>query len=60
MGNDDRKVASVSITPVTDMWPFDAEATVTLDDGTSRSALGSSKAEAIEKATDKAQRNSWF
>jgi hypothetical protein len=41
-------------------WGSPIQATVTLDDGTSRTGYGSSDADAIQDASNKAQESSWW
>lgn len=58
--DDSPKVAHVEVKTEKGLLSDRHEATVTLDDGTTRTAASSSKEYAIEKATDKAQRKTWW
>jgi hypothetical protein len=59
MALEERKVVDVIVEEASG-WGIGAKATVTLDDGTSGDAYGSSAADAIQNASNNAQESSWW
>jgi hypothetical protein len=59
MARQEPKVVDVQVEKASG-FGIEAKATVTLDDGTSKDAYGSTTADAIERASSKAQESSWW